>query len=191
MDAQLAFLLAADGLKGVNRHNKVHNGTRQENSAEHSWHLTLMAITFAEHAPPDADIPHIIQLLIAHDLVEVGAGDHWVLASDPEEVAAKEAVAAQELFSLLPADQATHLHTLWREFEARETPEARFAKALDALHPMLMIWGPGGTDYIHTPLTAATLRDLKRPLLEHFPPLWAVAQALLDGAVSRGALPAK
>uniref|UniRef100_A0A9E8A368 HD domain-containing protein n=1 Tax=Bosea sp. NBC_00436 TaxID=2969620 RepID=A0A9E8A368_9HYPH len=187
--AQVTFLLAADSLKSVQRHNRVFNGSRNENTAEHSWHLTLMAMALAEYAPIGTDIAHVIQLLIVHDLVEVHAGDHWSESADPVDVADKEAAAAEILFRLLPDDQAIRLAGLWREFEARETPEARFAKALDALHPMLLIWGPGGTDYVHTPLTASVMQGIKRPALEAFPRLWEFAQGLLSDAVARGALP--
>ncbi|WP_051987480.1 HD domain-containing protein [Bosea sp. UNC402CLCol] len=189
IDEQIGFLLAADGLKSVQRHNLLFSGSRNENTAEHCWHLTLMAMALAEYAPSGTDIAHVIQLLIVHDLVEVHAGDHWSDGSDAGLVASKEAAAAETLFRLLPDDQAARLHNLWGEFEARQTPEACFAKALDALHPMLLIWGPGGTDYVHTPLTAARMREIKRTALEPFPALWNFAESLLDKAVERGVLP--
>lgn len=188
IDAQLRFILTADGLKNVQRYNRIFDGSRNENTAEHSWHLTLMAMALAEYAPTGTDIAHVIQILIAHDLVEIHAGDHWPGADSPEQVAVKEEAAAATLFALLPVDQAARVTALWHEFEARRTPEARFAKALDALHPMLLIWGPGGTDYVHKPVTASSMRDMKRPVLEAFPDLWALAKRLLDGAVERGTL---
>lgn len=187
--AQVRFVLASDGLKHITRKNLLHSGARCENAAEHSWHLTLLALTFAEHAPPKADIAHVIKLLIIHDLVEVYAGDHWEPESDAEEVANKEQQAAQALFGRLPHDQQTQMHALWEEFEARNTPEARFAKALDALHPMLLVWGPGGTGRTHTQLSAETMLRLKRPYLEAFPALWDYARSLLETAVSAGTLP--
>lgn len=190
IDQQLRFLLEADSLKGIERHNRILDGSRNENSAEHSWHLTLMALTLAEHAPVGTDICHVIQILIAHDLVEIHAGDHWVGNSDSAEVATKERAAAVKLFHLLPYGQAGRLASLWDEFELRQTPEARFARAMDALHPMLMVWGPGGTDHVHTPLTATSMRDMKRVSLEPYPELWKLAQRLLQGAVERGTLPA-
>lgn len=186
---QLDFLLMADGLKGVQRHNRVFDDSRPENAAEHSWHLTLMAMTLAEHAADGTDIAHVIELLITHDLVEVHAGDHWAASSDAADVSRKEQHAAAKLYGLLPADQTTRLAALWHEYEARQTPEARFAKAIDALHPMILIWGPGGRGTIHTPLTATAMRDIKRTALEPFPELWALAQRLLDDAVEQEMLP--
>jgi putative hydrolase of HD superfamily len=187
---QLSFLLAADGLKGIERNNRLLDGSRQENSAEHSWHLTLMAMTLAEHAPPGTDMAHVLQLLVTHDLVEIHAGDHWVVEENAAAVAAAEAAAAERLFALLPVDQCDRLAALWGEFEARETPEARFARALDALHPMLLIWSAEGQGRgaLHGTMTASMLRARKRPALEHYPALWSVAESLLDRAVERGLL---
>jgi putative hydrolase of HD superfamily len=189
MTAQLDFLLAADALKLVERNNVLHSGARLENTAEHSWHLTLLALTFAEHAPPEVDMSRVIQLLVVHDLVEIHAGDHWELSADAAEVAKKEAEAADALFDLLPHPQATEMRGLWEEFEARNSPDAKFAKAIDALQPMLLVWGPGGTGKTHTPLNARQLRDLKRPSLAHYPALWELAQNILDVAVENGLLP--
>lgn len=190
LDRHLAFLLTADRLKQVVRKNRLHDGSRFENSAEHSWHLSLMAMTLAEHAPAGTNIARVTEILIVHDVVEIEAGDHWVVEANAEAVAAKEAAAAERLFGLLPEDQRARFHALWAEYEARETPEARFARALDALHPMLLVWGPGGTDEVHVPVTAGFMREHKRAAIEPYPELWALARRLLDAAVARGVLPA-
>lgn len=188
MTAQVDFCLAADALKNIERKNLLHDGGRPENAAEHSWHLTLLAMSFAEYAPREVDMHRVTQLLIIHDLVEIIAGDHWELTADVADVARKEAGAARTLYGRLPKDQAERVHDLWQEFEAKATPEARFAKALDALHPMLLIWGPGGSQKTHVPLTAQQMLDMKRPHLESYPPLWSYAQQLLEDAVARQVL---
>lgn len=189
LERHLAFLLTADRLKQVERNNRLLDGSRQENVAEHSWHLTLMALTLAEHAPAGTDTGHVVEMLIVHDIVEIEAGDHWVIDANAAEVAAKEEVAAGRLFGMLPAKQRDHFLALWHEYEARETAEARFARALDSLHPLLLVWGPGGSDIVHAPVTATFMRDYKRAALEPYPALWALAQRLLDDAVRRGVLP--
>ncbi|MEQ9138662.1 MAG: HD domain-containing protein [Thalassobaculum sp.] len=188
LDRHLGFLLTADRLKRVERSNRLHDGSRFENSAEHSWHLCLMALTLAEHAPPGTDIGRVVEMLVVHDVVEIDAGDHWVVAENAAAVAAKEAAAAERLFALLPDDQHRRFHALWTEYEARATAEARFARALDSLHPMLLVWGPGASDEVHVPVTAAFMREHKRAALEPYPALWVLAQSLLDGAVARGVL---
>lgn len=140
-DKQLEFLFISDRLKSVTRQNRLHDGSRDENVAEHSWHLTLMVLLFAEHAPSGTDLAHVTELLIVHDLVEIYAGDTMSFAAeDSAAIALREASAAERLFGLLPEDQGLNFMKLWREFEARETAEARFAKALDALHPPLMTY---------------------------------------------------
>lgn len=188
VDRQLEFIAAADRLKAVTRKNRILDGSRHENTAEHSWHVSLMAMTFAGYAPVGTDIAAVIEMLIVHDLVEIEAGDHWVLDGDRAEVAAKEAVAARRLFGILPAEQGARFHDLWQEFEAGRSPEARFARALDSLHPVIVVWGPGGSGYVHTPLTASFMREHKRAALEPFPELWKLATDLLDAAVRRGTL---
>src|SRR3546814_15021251 len=104
-----------------------------------------MALTLAEHAPLRTDAARVAELLIVHDIVEIEAGDHWVTDDNASEVAAKEAAAAESLFGLLPPDQRDRFRGLWDEYEARTTPEALFARALDSLHPLLLVWGPGGS----------------------------------------------
>lgn len=186
--AQVDFFLATDALKSVVRNNVIHNGSRAENAAEHSWHLSLLAMTFAEYAPPGVNIAHVSRLLLVHDLVEVYAGDHWEPEADTAKVAQKEAAAAEALFGRLPEDQRAQMLAMWLEFEARQTWDAKFARAIDALHPMLLVWGPNGTGQTHQPLSARLMRDLKRRSLEPFPQLWALAQSMLDAAVADGTL---
>ncbi|MFC3861771.1 HD family hydrolase [Deinococcus antarcticus] len=192
LDAQLSFLLACDGLKAVQRTTFLHDGSRAENSAEHSWHLALMALTLGEYAPAGTDINRVVKLVLVHDLVEIGAGD-LPFDRPPTEHAAqqqKEQAAADALFSLLPAQQAAEFHALWHEFEEQVTPEARFARALDALHPMLLTWGRGGVGCMERApeLTRERILTLKGPRLQEFPALWQAAQTLLDEAVESGLL---
>lgn len=188
--AQIAFLLTCDRLKSVTRQNRLHDGSRDENAAEHSWHLALMALTLAEYAAPDTNMGRVVELLVIHDLVEVYAGDAY-FELPGEALAAhalKEAEAADRLFALLPSGQQRHFRGLWDEFEARQTPEARFACALDALHPLLMTWGPGGKGSAYLDLTAQRVLARKREVLGEFPQLWALVEQTLAEAVNTGIL---
>lgn len=136
IDAQMAFLNEADKLKSVIRATTLCDGSRKENSGEHSWHIALYALVLAEHAPDDVDINRVIKMLLLHDLVEIDAGDAPIFGDhDTAKMAAKEQAAANRIFGLLPADQDTHLSTLWEEFEAARTPDAVFAKSLDRFQP--------------------------------------------------------
>jgi putative hydrolase of HD superfamily len=145
--AQLSFIAEADRLKAVVRASPLAGDDRRENSAEHSWHLALMAVLLAEHADEPVDVGHTVKLVVVHDLVEIYAGDSPVFdAAAVVDQRERELAAADRLFGLLPADQAAELRGLWDEFEAGETPEARFGRALDRLQPFLLnVLNEGGT----------------------------------------------
>jgi putative hydrolase of HD superfamily len=186
----LAFLAATDALKLIERANSITDGSRHENVAEHSWHVSLMSLIFADAAPEGTNHGHVRDLLVTHDLVEVFAGDTviWDVISD-EEVRERETAAARHLFGMLPGATGDHLLDLWLEFDRQETIEARFARALDALHPMLMSWGPTSTGHPRAAeLHPAMILDRKRGWLEEFPDLWQIAQDSVQAAVERGLL---
>jgi len=134
---QLAFLAEIDALKSVVRQSPLVNRSRRENSAEHSWHLAMFALVLADD--DTVDTTQVIKLLLVHDIVEIDAGDAPIHGHhNSEDIEAREHAAAERLFGLLPDDQAAKLSALWDEFEAAETPEAKFAKALDRLQPLLL-----------------------------------------------------
>lgn len=136
----MAFLVEADRLKHVLRATTVVDGSRQENSAEHSWHVALYAMVLADQAPAGVSIDRVIRMLILHDLVEIDAGDTPIHADyDPFAQAEAEEAAADRLFGLLPADIAAEFRALWAEFEAVQSPDAIFAKALDRAQPVVHI----------------------------------------------------
>ena len=137
---QIGFIVEVDKLKEIFRQTVLINSRRPENDAEHSWHLCLIVITLVEHANcPGLDVLRVLKMLILHDLVEIDAGDTF--AYDTQAMAAqpaRESVAADRVFGLLPPDQTGAFRALWDEFEARQTPEARFAAAVDRFQPMLL-----------------------------------------------------
>lgn len=136
LDAQMAFLNEADKLKSVQRATMIGDGSRVENSGEHSWHIALYALVLAEHAPEGVNINRVIKMLLLHDLVEIDAGDAPIFGDhDIAAMQADEAKAANRLFGLLPSDQNQTLRALWDEFEAAQTPDAVFAKSLDRFQP--------------------------------------------------------
>ena len=151
LDAQMAFLTEACRLKSVTRATTLCDASRPENSAEHSWHLALYALVLGEHAPEGVSTDRVVRMLLLHDLVEIDAGDVPIFAAsdaDAErhaaESASREAAAAERLFGLLPADQGAGLRALWEEFEAAESADARFAKALDRFQPPNQNLASGG-----------------------------------------------
>ena len=160
LDAQFAFLMEADRLKLVLRATTLADGSRRENSGEHSWHLTLYALVLADHAAPGVAIDRVIRMLILHDLVEIDAGDTPIHGDhDPLAQAALEAAAADRIFGLLPADLAIELRATWEEFEATETPDAIFAKSLDRVQPVLHNIVSGGGSWTDYNVTFAQLES--------------------------------
>lgn len=145
LDSQIAFLNEADKLKTIIRGTTLCDGSRYENSAEHSWHLTLYALVLADQAGPGVDINRVIRMLILHDLVEIDAGDNPIFGDhDPDEMALMEQTAADRIFGLLPNDLGPELRAIWEEFEAAETPSAQFAKSLDRFQPPMQNLQSGG-----------------------------------------------
>jgi len=190
LDSQLRFLLEADKLKAVLRQSTLIDASRQENSAEHSWHLALMALVLRDHSPPGTDLSRVIAMLLLHDLVEIDAGDLFVYAEAQaqarQEVA--ERAAADRIFALLPPPQAEAFRALWDEFEERRTQEAKFARALDRLQPMLANYQTGGGTWLAHGVTADQVL-LRVALIEDgSATLGEYARDLIDRSVARGFL---
>ena len=188
---QLAFLIEVDRLKTVLRASTLASVERRENDAEHSWHLALMVPVLAEYADEPIDVGHTVRLVVIHDLVEIYAGDtplydDQLRTSQVE----RELAAADKLFGLLPDDQAREFRALWDEFEARVTPEARFAKAIDRLEPNLLNWMAGGGTWRTPGVTSDTVRTRTAHIGEASTALGEAMNALVDGAERKGWLAA-
>jgi putative hydrolase of HD superfamily len=193
LDRQIRFVLEADRLKTVARQSRISDSSRPENSAEHSWHLAVMALALAGHAPAGTDLARVMAMLVVHDLVEIDAGDLFLYADPAAHARQAEAerAAADRIFAILPMPQAAEVRALWDEFEERRTPEARFARALDRLQPMLlnMLTG-GGTWVAHGVTTEAVLSKVKL-IEEGSASLGAYAKTMIATAIARGYLPAE
>lgn len=186
LEQQMAFVLEADRLKRVERQTLIVDGTRHENSAEHSWHIALMAMLFAEHVDqPELDVLKVIKMLLVHDVIEIDAGDVFAYNNDDgrEE---REELAAQRIFGLLPPDQAEELHNLWREFEARETPEACYAASLDRLLPLVQNYLTGGYTWVKYHIPEEKVRQRNQVISESSYELWKYAQKIIDQARDKG-----
>ncbi len=185
---QIAFIVEIDKAKQVLRQTELMDGSRCENDAEHSWHLALMAIVLAEHArEPKLDISRVVQMALVHDLVEIDAGDTFVydLAAHAGKEE-RELRAAERIFNLLPLDSAREMRALWDEFEAGDTPEARFARSLDRLQPVLHNYHTRGGGWKRHGVSAQRVRERNAPIAEGAPALWEYTRTLIDDAVARG-----
>ncbi len=185
--AQLTFLHEIDALKGVLRQSMIVDGSRRENTAEHSWHLAMMVDVLAEHALEPIDRGRVVRLQLVHDIVEIDAGDTFLYdEAATMDKAAREQRAADRLFGLLPADQGQELRALWDEFEARQTPEAVFARAVDRLQPIMLNRATEGHTWRANAVRRSQVERMNAPLREGAPALWAVVEGWLDDAVARG-----
>ena len=186
---QIQFLLEIDKLKSVARQSYLLDGSRHENDAEHSWHLAVMAVLLAEHAAEPVDLGRVMKMVLIHDLVEIDAGDTFAYdeeghADKPE----REQRAADRIFALLPDGQARELRALWDEFEARQTPDSRFAAALDRLQPQLCNYHTQGRTWREHGVTADRVLERNCHMGEGAPALWEYAQQLIQDAVAKGCL---
>jgi putative hydrolase of HD superfamily len=157
---QMRFVVEADKLKSIFRRNRLLHGERQENDAEHSWHLARMAIVLAEHADPPIDVLRVLKMVLIHDLVEIDAGDTFgydeaALVTQPE----RERLAADRIFGLLPEDMAHELRAVWEEFEEKQTPEAKFAGALDRMGGVLPSYYNEGGCWREASVTVERVKD--------------------------------
>ncbi|WP_354700705.1 HD domain-containing protein [Paraconexibacter sp. AEG42_29] len=185
--AALDFLAESHDLAYVMRLNRLRDGSRPESSAEHSWHLALCAVVLARQTAPGVDLGRVLTMLLIHDLVEIEAGD--VPIYDLEERAAvtvAEERAADRIFGLLPAAEAGAFLAAWHEFEAAASDEARFARGLDRLQPMLLHAAGDGSAWAGRGVTVAQERILVAQVTEFWPALGAIAEAILVDAARRG-----
>lgn len=186
---QFRFILEVEKLKQVLRMTPLLDASRRENDAEHTWELALMAIVLTEHVDEPIDIAHVLKMILIHDIVEIDAGDSFiydaVAQSDQE---AREKAAADRIFGLLPLDQAVEFRATWDEFEARTTPEARFARAMDRLQPLLHNFFTSGGTWHSGGVSKADVLDRKAPIKKSSESLWNAASALIDEGVRRGFL---
>jgi putative hydrolases of HD superfamily len=184
---QLLFLIEADRLKTVIRGNRIADASRRENTAEHSWHLALFALVLEEYAVGPIDIGRVVQMLLLHDLVEIECGDTPLFDTQRAlDQAERERLAADKLFGLLPTDQGPAMRLVWEEFEAAETPDAKFAKALDRLQPILLNHVVGGGTWIDYAVDETRERAMTHRIAHGAPALWAAAETVFADAVANG-----
>ena len=190
LDRQIRFLAEAQQLNRVLRRTVVGDAApRRENTAEHSWHVALMALVLAEHAAEEVDLSRVVAMLLVHDVVEVDAGDTFVYdAAAKQDQEERERVAADRLFALLPEPAAGQLRALWDEFEAGMSPEASFAKALDRFQPVLMNWSGDGAGWRKHAIDALDVLEVNRPIATGAPTLWRRLEAMVTEARSAGSL---
>jgi len=184
---QIAFLIECDRLKDIVRQTLNAHSGRPENDAEHSWALCLFVMTLAEHSNTPIDVLRVMKMLLIHDIVEIDAGDTFAYdAARLVDQHEREATAAIRLFGLLPDDQATEFRALWDEFEDRQTPDARFAHAIDRCQAMLLNCLSKGVTWSRHNVRRDQIRARNAPIGDGSAALWTHMSHLLDEAVQAG-----
>lgn len=186
---QIRFILEIDRLKSVVRRSYVIDSRRRETDAEHSWHLAVMAMVLAEYADEPVDVSRVIKMVLLHDIVEIDAGDVFLYdEAGNRDKAVRERRAAERIFGLLPKDQARELRETWSEFEARETPDARFAASLDRLMPLLHNYTTQGSTWREHGVTGDRVLARNAVIGEGSETLWQLARSLVEDAMEKGYL---
>ena len=186
---QIEFAVTVDKMKEVLRRNLVVSGERRENDAEHSWHLALMAMLLEEYSAEKVNIERVLKIALVHDLVEVYAGDTFAYDEkgyeDKEE---RERAAADKLFGSLESEQSAEFRALWDEFEAAETPESKYANAIDRIQPLILHYLTNGHTWrlgnVHAPQIYKRM-DIIRTAA---PELWQIVEGVIADSIEKGIL---
>lgn len=187
--SQIEFIKEIDKLKYIQRRTKLFNSDRNENDAEHSWHLAIMAVVLAEHANEPVDLLKVVKMLLVHDLVEIDAGDTFIYDTQKDHTNTdEERLAAQRIFGMLPKSQAEELTGIWEEFEAGNTAEAKFARAMDRLEPLLQNSSNQGGTWKEFDVPYSKVYQKKKVIKEGAAPIWDYAEQLLNENVAKGIL---
>lgn len=190
LEKQIEFIVEIDKLKQVYRQTVLIDGSRNENDAEHSWHLSMLALLLSEYANEEnLNLLQVIKMILIHDLVEIDAGD-TILYDDKgnEDKRAREEAAAERIFRILPEDQSTEIFELWEEFEKCETAEARFASAVDRLQPLLHNYYTKGHAWKKHGITSDQVLHKNKRIAEGSQALWAFAQKIIHNSIEKGYL---
>ena len=188
-DSQLAFIIEIDKVKAIVRKTKLFDGSRFENDAEHSWSICVMAVLFREYANFPIDLEKVLKMLLIHDVVEIDAGDTYLYAPERATAHLKETEAAERIFGLLPGGQKKEMLSLWHEFEARQSNEAKFAAVFDRLEPLVQNCLTGGASWKEHQITYTMVVEKNRHIRDGSEEIWQFVLGLLDEAVVKGYLP--
>ncbi len=186
---QIEFIKEIDKLKYIQRKTRLLNSDRPENDAEHSWHLAVMAIVLAGHSNEAVDILKVVKMVLIHDIVEIDAGDVFIYDTTKNHTNTdEERLAAERIFGLLPTEQAKELIAIWEEFEAGETSEAKFARSMDRLEPLLQNFSNSGGTWQEYDVKYETVVEKKKKIAEGSAVIWEYADQLLKDSVDKGFL---
>ncbi|MCF2443701.1 HD domain-containing protein [Dyadobacter sp. CY345] len=186
---QIEFIKEIDKLKYIQRRTKLFNSDRNENDAEHSWHLAMMAIILSQHANVPIDVLKVVKMVLIHDIVEIDAGDTFIYDTVKNHTNTdEELLAARRIFGLLPDAQRDEMIALWEEFEAGKTAEAKFAKSMDRLEPLLQNVSNNGGTWKEFDVDYQMVYYKKSVIKYGSESIWRYAENLINESVDKGTL---
>ena len=189
LEKQLAFIMELDKIKNITRQTYISDGSRKENDADHSWHLALMCFVLAEYSNEPIDVLKTMKMVLMHDVIEIDAGDTYAYDVEGNKTKReRELRAAERIYAILPDEQAKEYRALWDEFEAMETPEAKFANVLDKLQPLLLNDTTNGIAWEEHGIKASQVLRRNARVHEGSEALWEYARALIQRNVDEGHL---
>jgi len=188
LEKQLNFIIELDKVKNIFRKTKLFDSNRFENDAEHSWTVSIMAVLLKEYSNFEVDIEKVIIMLLLHDVVEIDAGDTFLYSADRNEAAEREEKAANRIFGLLETEQKELFISLWKEFEERETNEAKFASVFDRLEPLIQNYLTEGYTWKKHNITYEMVLNKNKHIKEGSEEIWNFVLLLLQKAVEKGYL---
>lgn len=186
---QIAFIKEIDKVKYIERRTKLFNSDRRENDAEHSWHLAMMALVLSDYSDAEIDLLKVIKMVLIHDIVEIDAGDTFLYDQNKNHDNTEEELkSAERIFGMLPEKQAAEFIEIWKEFEMGDTPEAKFARSLDKLEPLLQNTSNNGGTWQEFGVKYQAVYDKKKAIKNGSKALWNFAENLIDESVEKGIL---
>jgi len=186
---QLNFIKEIDKVKYIQRKTKLFNSDRNENDAEHSWHLALMAIVLMEHSNEALDLLKVLKMVLIHDIVEIDTGDTFIYDTQKDHSnTEEERMAANRIFGLLPTEQAEEMIAIWEEFEAGVTSESKFARSMDRLEPLLQNTSNNGGTWKEFDVNFEKVYQKKSLIKEGSATIWDFAEQQLNESVEKGIL---
>ena len=190
LDQLFDFFREIDKEKFIGRQTYLTDGARRENDAEHAWHMAIMTILLSEYANEEIDVLKTVTMLLIHDLVEIDAGDTYAYDEEGKKTqAAREAKAAERIYGLLPADQGAKLLALWREFEEQRTPEAKFARTMDCIQPLMLNDATDGKSWLEHGVKLSQVLERNARTADGSKELWDYAREhLIEPNVEKGHL---
>ena len=189
LQKQIKFALVIDEMKNIFRRNLIIDGTRRENDAEHSWNLAMLAMLFEEYSTEKVNIERVLKIALVHDLIEIYAGDTFAYdVKGNEDKLQREIESADKLFGILDPEQGAQIRALWDEFEAKETPESKYANAIDRIQPLINNYMTNGHTWKEGDVHAPQILKRMDIIRTTTPALWPIVEGIISTSIEIGIL---